>query len=71
MAIKLYNPDAIARISSAYPDAAKGAVKLIDQAENHGAGSAEIVLRYDKPGDKYLGKYEVMICLRVQERDDD
>lgn len=70
MSKKLCNMAAIGRIAAAYPDAATGAVKLIDQAENHGAGSAEIVLRYDKPGDKYLGKYEVMICLRVQERDD-
>jgi hypothetical protein len=66
----LYNAVAVGRIAAAYPDAATGAVKLIEQAEKHGAGSAEIVLRYDKPGDPYLGKYEVMICLRVQERED-
>lgn len=66
--MKLYNELAIDRIASAYPAAAEGAVKLIEQAEKHGAGSAEIALRYDKPADTDLGKYEVMIVLRVQER---
>lgn len=65
---ELYNHLAIDRIRDMYPDAAKGLVALIDAAEKSGAGSAEVKLRYDKPTDRDLGKYEVMLVMRVQER---
>jgi hypothetical protein len=65
---ELYNPDAIERIRAVYPVVANGALQLIHAAEEHESGSAEIGLSYDKPGDRVLGKYEVKLVLRVQER---
>ena len=64
----LYNADAMKRIEAAYPGVAKGAVKLIQAAEGSNAGSAEIVMRYDKPVDEELGKYEVVLIVQVKER---
>ena len=68
MAKKLFNPDAVERIERAHPKAASAAKTLIDEADNHGAGSAEVVLRYDKPEDRHLGDYEILVILRVQLR---
>ena len=64
----LFNADAITRIKKVYPDAAHGLVQLIHATEEHNAGSTEIVLRYDKPEDRQLGKYEVMLVKRVVKR---
>lgn len=66
--MSLYNQDALARIAHVYPELAKGVESLVRSADHHEAGSAEIVLRYDKPDDPELGKYEIMLTMRVQER---
>jgi hypothetical protein len=66
--VELYNVAAINRIKAAYPTAAVGLVKLIHAVDEHNAGSGEIALRYDKPEDKCIGRYEVMLVMRVQER---
>ncbi len=65
---KLYNASAMKRIEKAFPTAASAAVSLIQEANNHNAGSAEVVLRYDKPEDRALGEYEVLVILRMQLR---
>lgn len=65
---ELYNPEAVERIRAVYPIVANGAVQLIHSAETHESGSAEIALSYDKPEDRILGKYEIKLILRVQER---
>lgn len=68
---KLFNASALKRIEKAYPTAAGAAVSLIQEANNHNVGSAEVVMRYDQPGDKALGAYEVLVILRVQLREDE
>ena len=66
---QLYNKKAVLRIQKDYPHVARSLPSLIKSIEKHEAGSGEIALRYDKPEDTNIGKYDIVLIVRVQLRE--